>query len=64
MKFTQKSFSVNAPNTQEYRDNWERTFRPVKVCGALTHGLKCMVSCDKPAGHLEQHHAFDGTVWD
>lgn len=27
MKYSQKSFSVNAPNTDTYRDNWERTFR-------------------------------------
>lgn len=27
MDYTKKSFSVSAPSTQQYRDNWERTFR-------------------------------------
>lgn len=26
MQYTNKSFSVSAPSTQEYRDNWDRTF--------------------------------------
>lgn len=27
MNYTKKSFSVTAPGSQQYRDNWERTFR-------------------------------------
>lgn len=27
MKYEKKSFSVAAPTTQQYADNWERTFR-------------------------------------
>lgn len=27
MNYEKKSFSVSAPATQEYRDNWEKTFQ-------------------------------------
>lgn len=27
MNYTKKSFSVNAPGSKTYADNWERTFR-------------------------------------
>jgi len=66
MNYTKKSFSVGAPGTDTYRDNWERTFRPQKICGEIGRGLKQSVLCVEPAGHLGAHRSeyrsSDGVV--
>jgi hypothetical protein len=39
MNYTKKSFSVNAPGSKSYAENWERTFRgelkPTPCCGTM-----------------------------
>ena len=37
MKYTQSSFSVGAPGTDQYRENWERTFGKVQVKSCNRH---------------------------
>lgn len=71
-KFTQKSFTVAAPGTKEYADNWERTFRGVRgslLCGACpaypvsangAHPAE-RPSCTQPPGHVGAHSAVIGS---
>lgn len=51
MKYTSKTFSVAAPGTKTYRDNWERTFR--SLCGATFPNSEAR--CQLPAGHEGYH---------
>jgi len=54
--FTKKSFSVGAPGTEQYRQNWERTFRT--RCGARQHpGGKTGPECQLPLNHEGLHYA-------
>lgn len=62
-KFTQKSFTVAAPGTKEYADNWERTFRGCTVkavgvevgcCGARMPETET-VFCTRKPGHSGAH---------
>lgn len=57
MNYTKKSFSVTAPGTQAYRDNWERTFRG--ECGAPFPGSGGG-SCVLPNGHDSYHQMPHG----
>jgi hypothetical protein len=51
MNYTKKSFSVTAPGSQQYRDNWERTFRPKRKV------LRCLY-CDQLKFRLEARGAL------
>jgi len=52
--FTKKSFSVGAPGTEQYRQNWERTFRA--RCGSRPKHNEQHV-CSLPLGHEGIHYA-------
>jgi hypothetical protein len=54
MNYTKKSFSVNAPGTQQYRDNWERTFGP--RCDVGQHPDGGGPKCQLPLKHEGLHH--------
>lgn len=69
MNYTKKSFSVVAPGTQAYRDNYERTFG--SRCGALfpnnmeTNPLQLLGACALAKGHEDQHSVDFGLngIW-
>ena len=56
MKYTQKSFSVGASPTKQYRDNWDHIFGKVQPRTCRHHG-DCEFS-EQVAGET-QHHCED-----
>jgi len=65
MKYTQSSFSVGAPGTDQYRENWERTFGKVQVKSCNRHS-DC-VAADQNSQALigkDVYHCHDDTCED
>ena len=62
MNYTKKSFTVTAPGTDQYRENWERTFRP--RCGALYPGgvEQILAACELEKDHDGYHEFWDSKV--
>lgn len=58
MNYTNKSFNVCAPGTDQYRENWERTFR-TPACGDECSRRRG-VTCQLPRGHEGAHEASRG----
>ena len=56
MKYVQKSFIVEAPNSDTYRKNWERTFRQWCCSGmeaVRVHSPGCEFKAQENCSHLD-----------
>jgi len=63
MHYTKKSFSVNAPGSKSYADNWERTFRrPLtgeRECAAVDlRGASCGLNAVADFGDVDTPRWF------